>query len=154
MIILLVSLHYEPAEATPILIHIWYSALIPEQILRSLCDNILPLIEDVCAKVESLEDNTRIGRTWKFGSKSLHLVLTKEQWCRLRQFFKVPEGLSVGEAQRIRKSTVLAPHRKDYLERSLYQKKPGWRVCAMKFREYGILLPFGASQKNFDTPNP
>ncbi|KAL2009206.1 hypothetical protein VTN00DRAFT_7400 [Thermoascus crustaceus] len=130
-------------------------SLIPEQILRSLRDNILPLVEDVCTKFESLEDSTRhVRKTWKFGSRLLHLVLTKEQWCRLRQFLKVPEGLSVGEAQRIRKSTVLAPHRKDYLERTFYQKKPGWRVCAMKFREYGILLPFGASQKNFDTPNP
>ncbi|KAL2219085.1 hypothetical protein M432DRAFT_653989 [Thermoascus aurantiacus ATCC 26904] len=132
VILLLTSLHYEPAEATPMLIHMWYSALIPEDMLRSLRDNILPLIEEV----------------------SLRLVLRKEQWSRLRQFFEVPKDLSVDEAQGIRKSTVLAPHRKDYLDRFLFTKPPAWRVCAMKFREHGVLLPFGATQRDFDTPNP
>lgn len=80
-----------PAEATPMLIHMWYSALIPEDMLRSLRDNILPLIEEVCVKIEGKKENAILAKTWKFGSRSLRLVLRKEKWSRLRQFFEVPK---------------------------------------------------------------
>lgn len=49
-ILLLTALQFSPDEATPMMLHIWYSALIPAQTLRSLWDSILPLIQEVCKK--------------------------------------------------------------------------------------------------------
>lgn len=138
----------------PIMLHIWYSALIPVEVLQSLQDNILPLIKDVCTKIQPKPPSSLQAKTWRYGTRSLRLVLRKEQWIRLQQFFNVPEGLSAALAQKIRKSVMLAPGRRDYVDRALYTQPPAWRVCTMKFREDGILLPFGSSRKGFDIPNP
>ena len=82
------------------------------------------------------------------------MVLTKEQWDHLLPYFEIPEGLLVAQAQVIRLSTTLAPERKDYLERTLLSKPPAWRVCSVKFQNDGMLLPFGSSRQEFESPNP
>ncbi|KAI9875688.1 MAG: hypothetical protein M1830_008116 [Pleopsidium flavum] len=153
-ILLLTALHFSPDAATPIMIHVWYSALVPAQVLHSLRDNILPLIQGVCTKIQAKPGKTLLSKTWTYGTRSLCLVLRKEQWDRLLSYFEVPNGLSMVQAQAIRASTTLAPERKDYVDRALYTQPPAWRVCTMKFRKDGILLPFGSSCKEFDTPNP
>jgi len=153
-ILLLTALHFNPTAATPITLHIWYSALITAQILHSLQDNILPLIQGVCKKIQTKQAKSLLSKTWTYGTRSLRLVLTKEQWDDLLLYFEVPGGLSVAHAQVVRASTTLAPERKDYVERALFTQPPAWRVCTMKFREDGMLLPFGSSRRGFDTPNP
>ena len=153
-ILLLTALQFDPEIATPIMLHIWYSSLVPATVLHSLQAHILPLIGDVCTKIRSKPLYSLQAKTWTYGNRSLRLVLRTEQWFRLRHFFYVPEGLSAALAQTIRKSVTLASERRDYVERALYNQPPAWRVCTMKFREDGILLPFGSSRRDFDTPNP
>ncbi|KAL1982084.1 hypothetical protein VTN96DRAFT_1797 [Rasamsonia emersonii] len=154
VLLILVSFHYEPAEASVIMVHLWYSALLPEAMLSSLRAKLLPLIQDACSKVRDKRKDALLAKTWKCGSRSLRLVLRKEQWDQLPAYLDVPAGLSTDQAQRVRRSTTLAPHREDYRHRDLYNKPPEWRVCIMKFREDGILLPFGACRREFCTPNP
>lgn len=152
--LLLTALNFSPVVATPIMVHIWYSALIPARMIRSLRDNILPLIQEVRTKIQMKPDKSLLSKTWTFGAQSLRLVLTKERWDRLPSYFEVPEGLSTAQAQVIRTSTTLAPEREDYVHRALYAQPPAQRVCTMKFREEGVLLPFGSYRGEFDTPNP
>ena len=154
IILLLMALHLGPDEATPIMLHIWYSALVPIKMVSSLQSNIAPLIRDVCAKIREKRADSLQGKTWKYGTQSLRVVLQKSQWESLLSYFEVPDGLSTTQAQNIRTSTTLAPERRDYVDRALYLQSPSWRVSMMKFRNDGILLPFGASRKEFDTPNP
>ena len=153
-ILLLVALRFSPEVATPMMLHIWYSALVPAEMLRSLQHSVLPLIQKVCKKIQAKPAQSLLSKVWNFGTRSLRLVLTKEQWDRLPSYFEVPDGLSMAQAQAIRASTTLAPERKDYVDRALLTQPPTWRVCAMKFRKNGILLPFGSSCKELDTPNP
>ena len=153
-ILLLVALHFSPETAAPMMLHLWYSALIPAQMLRSLQENILPLIQEVCNKIQAKPAQSLLSKTWTYGTRSLRLVLTKEQWDHLPPYFEVPDGLSAPQAQVIRASTTMAPERKDYLERALLTQPPTWRVCTMKFRKDGILLPFGSSRQELDSPNP
>ena len=153
-ILLLIALHFSPKEATPMMLHIWYSALVPAQMLESLRDNILPLIQEVCNKIQAKPAQLFLSKTWTYGTRSLRLILTKEQWNHLLRYFEIPDGLSAAQAQAIRLSTTLAPERKDYLERALLSQPPAWRVCTMKFRKNGILLPFGSSRQEYDSPNP
>ena len=153
-ILLLIAQHFSPEEATPMMLHMWYSALVPAQMLRSLRDNILPLIQEVCNEIRAGPAQSILSKTWTYGARSLRLVLTKEQWDHLLPYFEIPDGLSVAQAQVIRLSTTLAPERKDYLERTLLSKPPAWRVCSVKFRNDGMLLPFGSSRQEFDSPNP
>ncbi|KAL1966678.1 hypothetical protein VTN77DRAFT_3875 [Rasamsonia byssochlamydoides] len=154
VLLILVSFYYEPTEASVIMIHLWYSAFLPAAILSSLRAKVLPQIQEVCSKIRDKKSDALLAKTWKCGSRSLRLVLQKEQWDQLPAYLDVPAGLSTAQAQRIRRATTLAPQREDYLHRALYTKPPEWRVCIMKFREDGILLPFGACRRDFCTPNP
>lgn len=155
IILLLIALHYTPEEATPIMLHIWYSALVPKAMIGSLRENIAPMIEDVCSKIKHKSTSSTLqAKTWKIGSSSLRLLLGKPFWDSLLSYFDIPIGLSMPQAQRIRTATTLAPDRVDYVDRALYNRPPGWRSSMMKFRTDGILSPFGGSRREFDTPNP
>ena len=153
-ILLLTALHFDPEEATPIMLHMWYSALIPKRIYRLIQEILLPLIQEVCVKTEGKPATSLQAETWTYGPRSIRLVLQKAMWDRLSSYFRVPDGRSVAQAQNVMVSTTLAPERKDYLHHALYKRLPPWRVCIMKFHKDGILLPFGSSRSEFDMHNP
>jgi len=136
------------------MLHIWYSALIQDHLFRSLRNTILPLIQDMCIKTERQEPATLCSKRWTYFTCSLRLALYLEQWKQLMSYFPVSDMLTTSEAIEARHATVLAPSRKDYPERALYGQSPRWRICTLRFRSDGILLPFGASREEFDIPNP
>ncbi|KAF1998521.1 hypothetical protein P154DRAFT_495217 [Amniculicola lignicola CBS 123094] len=154
VILLLSALHFDPGVSAPVMIHLWYSALIPAIMLETLQREILPYIEDVCAKVKGKSAKSIQAKTFNFSNGSLRLLLKKEQWFQLASFFKVPKGLTCESAAKLRVQTTLNPDRKDHLDRALYTRPPGQRKGCWKFRAEGILLPFGCSTKEFDMPNP
>ncbi|KAJ5047251.1 uncharacterized protein L3040_003090 [Drepanopeziza brunnea f. sp. 'multigermtubi'] len=154
VIILLTSLYFDPDEAANIMLHIWYSALIPKQMLCSLQDKILPLFQEVCSKTRGRPAAALQSKTWSRGARSLRLVLPKGLWDCLPSYLQVPDGLSSAQAQKIMMATTLPPERRDYVDRAHYTRPPPWRVCTTKFRRDGILLPFGNPRSEFDTPNP
>ncbi|KAJ9663962.1 hypothetical protein H2201_005444 [Coniosporium apollinis] len=154
-ILLLMALYFEADSAPLTMLHLWYSALIPAQILRAIQENIRPLIQDVCAKIAAKRAGSFQAKKWTYGTRSLRLVLKKEEWNRLLSYFEIPDGLSMTQVHAIRTATTLAAERRDYLDRWLYILPPARRVGAMKFRVEGILLPFGSCRRDFDTtPNP
>ncbi|KAB8302796.1 hypothetical protein EYC80_006141 [Monilinia laxa] len=153
-ILLLIALVFDPMQAADIMIHIWYSAFIPEPVLHKIQEQVLPLIEDVCSKVRCRPEKSLQSKTWVFGTRSLSLILSKASWDLLPAFFRVPDGWSASQAQKLMTETTLSPLRRDYIDRALYTCPPAWRVCATKFRTDGILLPFGQSRKDFNIPNP
>ncbi len=151
-ILLLTALNFESTAATAIMIHLWYSALIPAKIFGALRERVLPLIKEVCNENRTKAASTSIPKKWIYGARSIRLILTKAEWNRLRSYFEVPEGLSMAIVQENRAN--IAPHRNDNFEQTLYCQAPPWRVCRTKFRDEGILLPFGSSRDEFDVPNP
>lgn len=153
-IFLLAALIFPSEMAVPLILHLWYSAMIPKEILQALQEKVLPLIEDVCIKIMYKPTGALFAKTWNYDSRSLRLVLAKEQWDYLLEYFEVPSGLTMDGALEIRRAITLAPERKDHLERALYLQPLHWRISRMKFRHDGILLPFGSSRSAFVTPNP
>lgn len=153
-ILLFVALSLEPDEAVPIMIHLWYSALLPHIMIDTLCHVVLGPIAAVCEKIKNKPSTSLQAKTFSFGKRSLRLVLKKHQWDELKDYFIVPAGLTEEGAQAIRRSVMLAPERIDYLHRALCNQPSPFRVATVTFREDGILLPHGASRNNFDTPNP
>ncbi|TVY43017.1 hypothetical protein LOCC1_G004360 [Lachnellula occidentalis] len=154
VILLLTALHFGREDAVPKILHLWYSALITEEIYRALRDNILPLIQEVCSKIREKPLASLQAKTWKYGTRSVRLVLQKQQWDRLPAYLEVPSGLSAAQAHEIRLATMLAPERRDYIDRAMFTRPPAMRVCMTKFRQDGILLPFGSPRIKFNTPNP
>ncbi len=153
-ILLFVALSLEPDEAVPIMIHIWYSALLPHAMIDTLRHMVLGRFAEVCEKIKDKPSTSLQAKTFYFGRGSLRLVLKKHQWDELKDYFNVPPGLTQEDAQAIRRRVMLAPERVDYLHRALCNQPPAIRVATVTFREDGILLPHGASRGTFDTPNP
>ncbi|KAK3324964.1 hypothetical protein B0H66DRAFT_511247 [Apodospora peruviana] len=159
VILLLVALVVDDVDAAiNCIIHVWYSARICKSHLDVLQQRIRPLIQTVCDKIKSKPPESLQAKTWSFGEqRSLRLVLTKSSWGSLLSFLDTPEGLTEEQAHQIRRAVTMAESRKDYRDRSLLcQPSPARRVASIRFREDGLLLPFGSPRRDSDFvhPNP
>jgi hypothetical protein len=144
---------FTSAEA---LIHLWYSASLPSEILHQLVSRVKPLFTDVCEQISSKGDEEIVGKTWNFSHhRSFRLALKKKYWFRLEALCEVPSDLTPEKAHHIRTAITLAPERQDYRDRWYFKDAtPSTRVSKQKFREDGLLLPFGHHRVGFDRPNP
>jgi hypothetical protein len=154
-IMLLIALVVENIdEAVDCIIHVWYSALIRKSDLNILQQRIRPLIESVCEKIKSKAPSDRLGKTWKFGQRSLRLVLEKTSWDGVLFSINIPEGLTVERANQMRTAVTLADSRKDYRDRHLLFQSPSRRIAKNRFWGDGLLLAFGSRRYDFREPNP
>lgn len=137
------------------LIHIWYSAFIPKTLLASFHSKVKPLLKDGWDSAVERDDGT-VAKTWKFHRGStLVLTLSPKDWLRLDSFLEVPDGLDFDAANRLRASIVLAPERADYRDRwDFKEANPHMRISKKRFREDGLLLPFGNPRNDYKIPNP
>lgn len=155
LILLLVALVVQDSdEAIDCIIHLWYSALVHKSDIDILNNQIRPLIQDICEKVKNKSPKTVLGKTWKFGTRSLRIVLEQSSWTRLLSFFDKPDGLTAEKACKIRADNTLAHSRRDYRDRYMIYLPPSQRIPFHKFRQDGLLLPFGFPRHEFTEPNP
>ena len=138
------------------LIHLWYSAALPKDIITQLVSRVKPLFTHVCGQISAKSTGEVVERTWNFShNRSLHLALKKEEWYRMEALCEAPSDLTQQNALHIRTATTLAPERQDYRDRWYFKDAtPSVRVSKQKFREDGLLLPFGYDRISFDRPNP
>jgi hypothetical protein len=155
IILLLTALIVEQVdEAVDCIIHVWYSAFVRESHIDLLRHRVRPLIEDVCNKIKDKKPGSLLGKTWTFGRHSLRVVLERSSWDRLLCLVDPPAGLTADHARELRAAITLAESRKDYRDRYMYCQSPSYRIAFKKFREDGLLLPFGSSRSEFREPNP
>lgn len=154
IMLLLVLTEDDAVVATENIIHLWYSAFIPQSLQDVLKGKIYELVQGICSKIEGKSSDAILAKTWTFGSRSLRLVLTKEQWFNILSSLEPPPDLTVERAREIRRNITLADQRLDFRERKYFAQSPGHRASAQKFREDGVLLPFGTSRASFTIPNP
>lgn len=154
LIMLLLALDIEDSEqAVQSIIHIWYSASIRLQDARLLTELICPMIEEVCVKIADRAAGSLQAKTWIVGRSSLRLVLKKELWTSLLSYFRLPPGLTHQKAYDKRVAVTKAePQAEIYRDFCVLQ--PEHRVCREKYRETGIMLPFGHSRDEYTVPNP
>jgi len=155
LILLLIAVVVEDVdEAAECMIHVWYSSHIRESDLNILQHRIRPLVEVVCEKIKHKPSNRLLGKTWKFETKVLKVVMQKSSWDILLSFFDIPAGLTAERAREIRAAIDHAPSRVDYRHRFMCYLSPAHRIAFSRFREDNILLPFGAPRHDFQKPNP
>ncbi|KAL6863995.1 hypothetical protein J3F83DRAFT_182202 [Trichoderma novae-zelandiae] len=152
LLVALVSDNME--EAIDCIIHVWYSALIRKSDLEILQRRVRPLIQNVCDKAKDKQGTSILAKTFTFGQRSLRLVLQKSSWDALLAYLSIPAGLTAERASRIRAAVTLVESRKDYWHRDWLVLTPTRRVAKHRFRQDGILLPFGSSRDDFQEPNP
>ncbi|KAI3324399.1 hypothetical protein HD806DRAFT_522187 [Xylariaceae sp. AK1471] len=148
--------HTAMLETAEIMIHLWYSAFLPISLLSKLQSIVKPLIVEVCAKIAAKPPDTVLGKTWQFlHNTTIRVVLRKEDWLKLERYLDNPTGLEFDTACKIRSAIVLAQERADYRDRWYYKDAtPFMRIAKRRFREDGLLLPFGHPRTGFNTPNP
>lgn len=154
LLIALVAEDGQLGQAIDCIIHVWYSALLRDSDMDLLQNQIRPLIESVCAKVRVRGPTTWLEKTWTFERGSLRVVLQKSSWDRLLSFLDIPTGLTAERAREIRTETTLSKSRRDFLEVHLYFQAPSHRIALTRFREDGLLLPFGSPRHEFRHLNP
>ncbi|KAJ5280880.1 hypothetical protein N7478_006252 [Penicillium angulare] len=144
------------SKATDSLIHLWYSASLPNGIISDIASRVHPLIIEVCCGVSDMAAEEVVEKTWIFShGNSLHLSLKKEDWFRMQALCRVPPDLTKDKASKIRTATTLADARRDFRDRWAFKEaSPSARVSKQKFREDGLLLPFAHNRAGFDIPNP
>lgn len=143
-------------EAAEYVLHLWYSTLVTQTCLKKL-ETLADLIGDVCSKIKHKPAHAMLGKTWAFanGKGSLRVLLTKAMWDSPQSYLRVPDGLTADRAERVRSTIMNAPQRIDHVQRKLFgQIDPSWRMCTHKFRQGGILLPFGQRRTQYTIPNP
>ncbi|KAF5653986.1 SET and MYND domain protein [Fusarium sp. NRRL 25303] len=129
-IILLIALISDNDEqAVDCIIHTWYSSFIRKSDQVVLEQRICPLIQAVCDKTKDKPDNRILGKT-------------------------TPNGLNMEIANQFRKAVTLAESQRDFLDRHYAFRPPSHRVAKQRFREHGVLQPFGVGRSEFTIPNP
>lgn len=102
-IIFLFSLTALEAGAVPLsgfnfaklLIHFWYSASLPNEIITQLVSRVKPLLAEVCGTISAKAAGEIVDWTWHFSrDRSLRLALKKEDWLRLEALCEVPPDLT------------------------------------------------------------
>ncbi|KAI0381513.1 hypothetical protein F5Y04DRAFT_288406 [Hypomontagnella monticulosa] len=161
LLLALSSLEAEPDQAgaeelAENLILVWYSAMTTEDILSQLRSKVKPLIDEVCQRIADKKPGSLLGKTWTFNSGStLRLVLKKEDWTQVLTFLDVSERFTPERARQARQAITLAPERQDYRDRWYFKDaSPSMRVAKQRYREDGLVLPFGHPRRGFDYPNP
>lgn len=144
------------------LLHLWYSPFLTKDILTQITKTVGPLIDSFCATIDPHKGPGVVcSMTWSFRTNNhdnvvrLRVDLTKKDWFKLQKFLDNPRDLTFAKARELRDNIMSAPHRKHYHEKWLYKDhNPSTRIARQKYREDGMLLPFGNSRNEFDVPNP
>ncbi|OBS15940.1 hypothetical protein FPOA_12899 [Fusarium poae] len=93
------------------------------------------------------------GQKSRKESTHTHQQLSPSQ-DKLLSFLDVPGGLTAKKANEIRTAVTLTESRVDYRGRSFLFLPSSHRIARYRFRQNGLLLPFGASRREFQQPNP
>ena len=144
------------AIAAESLIHVWYSAFIPPNLLFSLQTKVRNLLRDDSTHTAEVIHDGKVKKTWTFHrDRILGITIRADQWLRMEAFLEVPTGLTRKSAQQLRAAVVMAPERADYRDRWYFKDAcPSMRLAKQQFREDGLLLPFGHPRVEFSVPNP
>jgi hypothetical protein len=155
VIMLMVALYIETEEAVPAMIHFWYSAKLPKSMLQMVRDALLPLLEDVCTKTTEKPDDTPLAKTSRLESgQTLRIVLPKRGWNRLKSYLTLPAGLIPEKAKAMRDHVANNPANLDAVHEGFSFFWHTLRTSRQKYRETGVLLPYGTSRAEYDTWNP
>ena len=149
---LLLAAQLPPVDAAELILHIWYSGRLSQSMLAAIEKYVKEPVADVVTKIKGISDVNMQSKKWTYGAVTMTVCLYKSQWITLLQILEAKHEVQKTEEER--RKVVLAPTRIDYRERELYSLSGPRRMCSTKFRETGILAPFGSCLDQFDCSNP
>jgi hypothetical protein len=153
LMLLLISFNFAPDVASLMMLHVWYSAFLPKNTIDDIKNKISPILVEflLSGATELLEGKWTHNNN---NDATLHAKLDRGDWIRVLGYCLGKSGISFGEANALRRSVLFEKSREDYKDRHSFMLPPPWRLAKLRFREYGILVPFSASCEEFNVPNP
>ena len=149
---LLLAAQLPPLDAAELILHVWYSSRLSQDMLATVEKYVKEPVADVVSKIKGKPDNVMQSKKWTYGAVEMTVCLYKPQWTSLLQILEAKHGVQKTEEER--QKVVLAPTRVDYRDRELYSLSGPRRMSSARFRDTGVLAPFGACLSRFDRPNP
>ncbi|KAL8792020.1 MAG: hypothetical protein Q9195_005361 [Heterodermia aff. obscurata] len=149
---LLLAAHLPPLDAAELILHVWYSGRLSQGMLDAIKKYVKEAVAEVVAKIKGKSDNVMQSKKWTYGDVEMRVCLYKPQWNTLLQILEAKHEVQKTEQER--QKIVLAPSRIDYRDRELYKLSGPRRLCTTKFRETGVLAPFGSCLEQFNCSNP
>ncbi|TDZ38544.1 hypothetical protein C8035_v004783 [Colletotrichum spinosum] len=154
LIILLIDLTAPSSEvAIDCIIHVWYSAFLRQSHLDLLRYRVRPLLAKACRMAKPKEPGGLPTMKWYLGTRSLEVSLKKSVWRKALSLLD-PVGIRRADAVRMRKAITLSHGARHRFEADLLLQDTSQRIALWRYREEGLLLPFGASREGFCHPNP
>ncbi|KZV67124.1 hypothetical protein PENSPDRAFT_62747 [Peniophora sp. CONT] len=149
MLLRLLGADGDPRRAADAALHHWYSVLLP----RQYHTEILALLSEMGLKL--LEDQPSGADGYKLGVlSSLQVIMGAGSYLRgLTAAFCAQDKYTAADAKAELNGIRFDPSRRDLHDKSYSRLEPPHRLSIQKFRECGLVLPFGASTAHFDTPN-
>lgn len=154
VIFLLIIIRFDSYLAAEMILHLWYSAMLPRQLLETLRAILQPLFDEVYSEIRADPTKAVVTKTWGHKSCTVRLSLPRDQWIYLHSCLQLPGWFTAEHAYYFRVSMTFSQENRDYLDRTLSNFPMEWRLSKVKYREHGVLLPFGSNREDFDTPNP
>lgn len=149
-IILLLILGTIPDEvfAAEIALHFWYSAFLPfEYRLR-----ISTILNSMLSNDAATSEGFTTSHPLDLGPcSSLSYALP----CAAGEYLLsyISSNFSLGDVQSEYDAVRKAPSRRDYRERMYTRLWPSHRVAFQEYYDFGIILPLGAVNSHFNSPN-
>ncbi|CCL98311.1 uncharacterized protein FIBRA_00305 [Fibroporia radiculosa] len=144
-LLILLSSTENKRKAADLAVHYWYSAFVPEMYnaeMKLAVTNVLTSFDDDCSLSHSLSTKSRLeGCPGKAVMSTLAQCLISER----------SYGMTDAQNELVRSRVINA--NEDRLHRSYWQLEPSHRLAFHEFRGFGLLLPFGAANSDFNHPN-
>ena len=152
IVMILLAAQLPPADAAELILHVWYSSRLTQAMIATI-DTLARLpIAEVVLKIKHRADDVIQSKTWTFGTAEITVRMYKAQWLTLLDILETKHDITKTEQSRL--DTVLAPSRVDYRDWHYLAMTGPRRMCEIRFKETGVLAPFGSCLTNFDSPNP
>jgi hypothetical protein len=131
--------------AADVALHFWYSLFLPSEYSLRISTTLFLFLEHI--------RKNGAGCSHALGPCSMLSVWISPQNL---EFFKrfISPSISVDDAQDEYDRVRTAPSREDFRERMYSGLRPSHRLAFQIYRRFGIVLPFGAPNAHFNSPNP
>jgi len=136
--------------AVDTVLHLWYSTFIPKEYTIQML-LLAPKLWSYLTDEETSGSPFPLGKT-----STLRMDGMLEPLLDVLLHYLKPEGqsLTLEEAQAEYSRVKRFPTRLDYRDRLYAGLRPSHRLAFEEYRRFGLVLPFGAANNHFNTPNP
>lgn len=119
----------------------------------AISEKVVPLIKDVCQKIKNKAPRQLLSKVWNLATLPWDLHI---EWFRLLDVLEPKYSSKLAEESRVAiMASADETADRDSIERNLFFLPQKFhRVVEVRYRESGILLPFGADLSAFNKPNP